>query len=194
MGMVFSDKTKEGVSWVVRAQASSGKVARCFDCLHPWAKEWEMSGDQWYEKHIDKYCFSVLACVEGLTTQWDPEVQSFLAPRRYSWLLQGCHHATKMYIFNFSININVSTIDIIKINMRKRGGKWEDLAAVKESKAKKKIGLKAEPWGNQRHAEKIQVKTAIRSRQREEWWEDSSGVSTCLSKGQRGGKSTAQHD
>lgn len=60
-----------------------------------------------------------------------------------------------MNIFNYSINIKVSTIDIIKINMRKRGGKWEDLAAVKESKEKKKIGLKAEPCGNQHHAEKI---------------------------------------
>lgn len=78
--------------------------------------------------------------------------------------------------------------------MRKRGKKWEDFAAVKESKAKKKIDLKSEPCGTQCRAEKIQVKTALRSRKREEWWEDSSGVSTGLSEGQRGGKSTAQHD
>lgn len=44
MGVVFSDKTKEGVSWVVRAQASSGEVACSFDHLHPWAKVWKMSG------------------------------------------------------------------------------------------------------------------------------------------------------
>ncbi|KAK7825065.1 hypothetical protein U0070_014822, partial [Myodes glareolus] len=43
----------------------------------------------------------------------------------------------------------------------KEGKQWEDLATVKESKTKKKIGLKAEPCHNQRHAEKRQVEPAI---------------------------------
>lgn len=44
---------------------------------------------------------------------------------------------------------------------KKEGKRWEDLATVKESKTKKKIGLKAEPCHNQRQAEKMQVEPAI---------------------------------